>query len=111
MPDKRATGLDKILDNCWYYRSSGFRALLVNHSYFFLGDIIQPDVEIVGGSDDPFISGNPGLFIVWIKPGSDAHHWLKPGYKITKVSQSQSCCHSYCSLNQRLGREPVQIRI
>ncbi|XP_074626495.1 uncharacterized protein LOC141884581 isoform X1 [Acropora palmata] len=49
------------------------------------GDILQPDVELVGGSDDPFISGNPGLFIVWIKPGSEAHHWLKPGYKITKI--------------------------
>ncbi|XP_015768172.1 PREDICTED: uncharacterized protein LOC107346841 [Acropora digitifera] len=65
--------------------TSEFRALLVNHSYFFLGDILEPDVEIVGGNDDPFISGNPGLFIVWIKPGSEAHRWLKPGYKVTKI--------------------------
>lgn len=147
MPDKRATGLDKILNkllrmttgiiapslttifsksiltriypNEWktakliptggfLVYTSGFRAL--NHSYFFLGDILQADVEIVGGNDDPFITGNPGLFIVWIKPGSEAHHWLKPGYKITKVSHSQSCCQSHRSLDQRLGREPAQIR-
>ena len=54
--------------------------------YFFSGDISHPDVEIAGGVDDPYIPGNTGLFIVWIKPGSEADSYLKPGCQITKVS-------------------------
>lgn len=67
------------------------------------GDILEPDVEIVGGNDDPFISGNPGLFIVWIKPGSEAHRWLKPGYKITKIDDV-SVTNASCKEAENLFR-------
>ena len=54
--------------------------------YLVSGDISHPDIEIAGGNDDPYIPGNPGLFIVWIKPGSEADSLLRPGCQITKVS-------------------------
>lgn len=48
-------------------------------------DISRPDIEIAGGCDDPYIPGNPGIFIVWIKPGSEAYSCLRPGCQITKI--------------------------
>ena len=51
-----------------------------------LGEISDSDVEIAGGNDVPYISGNPGLFITWIKPGSEADKLLSTGCQITKVS-------------------------
>jgi len=52
------------------------------------GDISHPDIEIAGGNDDPYIPGNPGLFIVWIKPGSEADSLLRPGCQITKIDHA-----------------------
>ncbi|XP_068753543.1 uncharacterized protein [Montipora capricornis] len=77
-----------------------------------IGDITQPDVEIVGGNDDPYISGNPGLFIVWIKPNSEAHRCLKPGFKIIKINDvdvRNVTCKEAEKLF-RLADEKVQIR-
>ena len=51
-----------------------------------LGEISNPDVEIAGGNDEPYIPGNPGLFIMWVKPGSEADRLLSPGCQLTKVS-------------------------
>lgn len=44
-------------------------------------------MEITGGNDEHYIPGNPGIFISWIKPGSDADKVLRPGCQITKVRQ------------------------
>ena len=51
-----------------------------------LGEISNPDVEIAGGNDEPYIPGHPGLFIMWVKPGSEADGLLSPGCQLTKVS-------------------------
>ena len=50
------------------------------------GEISSPDVEIAGGIDEPYFPGNPGLFIGWVKPGSDADRLLSPGCQLTKGS-------------------------
>ncbi|KAL9971400.1 hypothetical protein ACROYT_G023920 [Oculina patagonica] len=49
------------------------------------GEIKNPDVEIAGGNDEPYIPGDPGLFVMWIKPGSKADRLLSPGCQITKI--------------------------
>lgn len=49
------------------------------------GEISRQDVEITGGNDEHYIPGNPGIFISWIKPGSDADKVLRPGCQITKI--------------------------
>ena len=52
---------------------------------FRSGEISSPDVEIAGGNDEPYFPGHPGLFIGWVKPGSDADRLLSPGCQLTKV--------------------------
>ena len=52
----------------------------------FLGEISDADVEIAGGNDQPYIPGNPGLFITDIRPGGEADKLLSPGCQIAKVS-------------------------
>lgn len=59
----------------------------MNYFSRFLGEISGQDVEITGGNDEHYIPGNPGIFISWIKPGSDADKVLRPGCQITKVRQ------------------------
>ena len=54
--------------------------------FLFLGEISDADVEIAGGNDQPYIPGNPGLFITDIRPGSEADKLLSPGCQIAKVS-------------------------
>ncbi|KAJ7393586.1 hypothetical protein OS493_006571 [Desmophyllum pertusum] len=49
------------------------------------GDISDPDVEIAGGDDENHIPGNPGIFIMWVKPGSEADILLSPGCQVTKI--------------------------
>lgn len=61
-------------------------SILCNRS----GEISNPDVEIAGGNDDPYIPGNPGLFIMWVKPGSEADRLLSPGCQLITVSCSFS---------------------
>ena len=60
----------------------------MKHSFlcYRSGEISSPDVEIAGGIDEPHFPGNPGLFIGWVKPGSDADRLLSPGCQLTKVS-------------------------
>lgn len=52
------------------------------------GEISSPDVEIAGGIDEPYFPGNPGLFIGWVKPGSDADRLLSPGCQLTKIDNT-----------------------
>ena len=47
-------------------------------------------MEIAGGNDEPYIPGNPGLFIMWVKLGSEADRLLSPGCQLIKVSCSSS---------------------
>ena len=54
--------------------------------FLFLGEISDADVEIAGGNDQPYILGNPGLFITDIRPGGEADKLLSPGCQIAKVS-------------------------
>jgi len=52
------------------------------------GEISNPDVEIAGGNDEPYIPGNPGLFIMWVKPGSEADKLLSPGCQLIKIDNA-----------------------
>lgn len=49
------------------------------------GEISDADVEIAGGNDQPYIPGNPGLFITDIRPGGEADKLLSPGCQIAKI--------------------------
>ena len=71
------------------YTRIGSKVLLANEHSVLLctsGIVKDLDIEIAGGRDDPYIPGNPGVFIVAVRPGSEAEKHLIPGNRITKVS-------------------------
>lgn len=69
------------------------------------GEISNPDVEIAGGNDESYIPGNPGLFIMWVKLGSEADRLLSPGCQLIKVSCSSSFFFKIWEWREKLQAE------